>query len=355
MSEFWRNRHVMITGGGGFIGANLAHLLCEKSALIWGIDAVAESACLRAMGVNRQRAVIRRDIRDFDSLHFTLRHGDLSHNWSQTPEIIFHLAGQSHIAQSQMRPLETFDVNVRGTWNVLEACRDLPSLRAMVAASSNHVFGSLPKARVPTCALGHRAYPAIKQDSVRQAWLEDDPCQQTDIYGTSKGMVDLLVRSYGAMGLPVAALRHVNCFGPADPHRSHLVTGTICDLLEGKAPIIRSDGTPLKAYLHVEDVCRAYLLVAESLVNGAILPGAAVHASGSPRSVVALVEAILGVSGTALVPKILGEDASQSGYVEILDDSRLRSLGWAPRPLHEGLLETYNWYKEHGGAQWLSQ
>ena len=337
---------MLITGVAGFVGANLAARLQQVGATVLGVDVVNDSPCLRVLKVSIPLWVA--DVTDPTQIRGVVGH--------LAPECVFHLAGSSHIAASQARPLEALEVNVQGTWNVLEACRQLskPPI-AVVVASSNHVFGSLPKARVPTCALGHRAYPAIKQDSVRQAWLEDDPCGQTDVYGTSKGMVDLLVRSYGALGLPVAALRHVNCFGPADPHRSHLVTGTICDLLEGKAPIIRSDGTPLKAYLHVEDVCRAYLLVAESLVNGAILPGAAINAGGSPISVLALVNMILGLSGSELVPDVRGEDASQSGYVEILDDSRLRSLGWAPRPLHEGLLETYNWYKEHGGAQWLSQ
>ena len=341
MRDFWQGRRVLITGASGFIGANLTFHLMKAGADVLGLDALAASAGLKVLVPGFQCAV--RDITDAEGVRRDIARLD--------PAVVFHLAGRSHIADCQANPLEAFETNVRGAWNVLHACWR-PGIQAMVVASSNHVFGSLPKARVPTCALGHRAYPAIKQDSVRQAWLEDDPCGQTDVYGTSKGMVDLLVRSYGALGLPVAALRHVNCFGPADPHRSHLVTGTICDLLEGKAPIIRSDGTPLKAYLHVEDVCRAYLLVAESLVNGAILPGAAVNAGGSPISVLALVEAILGVSGTALVPKILGEDASQSGYVEILDDSRLRSLVWIPKPLEEGLSETYNWYKEH--RAWLS-
>ena len=338
MDNFWRGRRTLITGAGGFIGANLAAHLVQVGATVTGLNVVNESPCLRVLDVSIP--VWATDVRDAAQMRSVIGH--------LVPEVVFHLAGSSHIAASQARPLEALEVNVQGTWNVLEACRQLskPPI-AVVVASSNHVFGSLPKARVPTCALGHRAYPAIKQDSVRQAWLEDDPCGQTDVYGTSKGCVDLITRAFGALGLPVAALRHQNAFGSADPYRSHLVTGTICDLLDGNAPTIRGDGSAIKGYLAVDDVCRAYLLVAESLATGAILPGAAVNAAGSLRSVLALVEAILGVSGTALVPKILGEDASQSGYVEILDDSRLRSLGWIPKPLEERLSNTYNWYKEH--------
>ena len=307
-----------------------------------GLDLVNASPCLRVLDVSIP--VWATDVRDAAQMR-----GVISH---LVPEVVFHLAGSSHIAASQAQPLEALEVNVQGTWNVLEACRNLPSMRSVVVASSNHIWGSLPKAYSPTCALGHRAWPGIRQDSIRQLWLEDDPPGQTDVYGTSKACVDLLTKAYGAMGIPVAALRHVNAHGPGDQYASHLITGAICDLLDNRAPIIRSDGSPLKAYLHVEDVCAAYLLVAESLAGGVILPGAAVNAGGPPISVLALVNALIQIAGLDLIPDVRGEDLSQSGYVEILDDSRLRSLGWAPRPLLEGLVETYNWYKMRRGMAW---
>ena len=234
------------------------------------------------------------------------------------------------------------------------ACRSLPAgqLKAVVLASSNHVFGSLNPGAVPAGA----PYPAVRQDSARTAWLEDDPCGATDVYGISKGCADLLARAYGAMGLPVVALRHVNAFGEADPHRSHIVTGTICDLLEGKVPVIRGDGTAIKGYLAVENVVAAYQLLAEGLYDGRIEAGSAWNAApDGPISVIALVDLICQVAGHDAVPEILGVDLGQSYYVEHLDSSRLRVLGWSPSRLEVGLRETWNWYKAHGGALWLTR
>lgn len=328
MTDFWCGRRTLVTGCAGFVGSNLSRRLWELGAEVTGLDRVNDSPSLRILEVSIP--IWMADISDPAQIR-----GIVSH---LAPEVVFHLAGASHISACQRDPLVAWEANVRGTWSVLEACRHLPTgqIRAVVCASSNHVYGSLP----------------IKLDSTKRAWLENDPCGQPDVYGTSKGMVDLLVRSYGAMGLPTAGLRHVNCHGPADPYRSHIVIATICDLLEGKAPTIKSDGTPVKAYLHVDDVVQAYLLIAAQIAGGnAHLVGRSLNAGGVPISVLALVDILIQLSGLNVVPEITGEDMTQSGYVEILDDSTLRGLGWTP--VHAGLERTFDWYKERRGMAWL--
>jgi len=342
-----------ITGIAGFVGANLARTLLDGGTEVVGVDLVSESPSLRALGV--EVPILIRDVTDWQRVHWAMLAGDGGRAWLP-PDTVFHLAGKSHISDCQRDPVGAWEANVRGTWAVLEACRNLPAgqIKAVVVASSNHVFGSLNKASVPTCTAGHRAYPAVRQDAIRTAWLEDDPCGQTDIYGTSKGMVDLLVRAYGAMGLPVVALRHVNSFGPADPHRSHLVTGTICDLLEGKQPIIRGDGTAIKGYLHILDVCHAYRTMAAALQDGRLDPGRALNAGGTPIPVLSLVDTLIQIAGVDTVPNILGEDVSQSGYVEHLRSDQLEALGWQASPFREGLWQTWAWYRARKGMAWLS-
>lgn len=343
MTEFWQGRRVLVTGAAGFIGANLAAHLQQAGATVTGLDLVNDSPCLRVLGVTIPVWVS--DVTDPAQMRGVIGH--------LAPEYVFHLAGISHPRDCQRGPLRAWEVNVQGTWNVLEACRILPGgkIQAAVCASSDRVYGSLPKASVPILPDGRRAYAAVRQDSARAAWLEDDAPKQTEVYGLSKACVDLLVRSYATLGLPVVALRHQNAFGPADPHRSHLVTGTICQLLEGQVPVIRGDGTTIKGYLHVQDTCHAYVLLAEALMAGQVASGSPVNAAGTPCSVLALVELLIQIGGQTVIPRILGEDLSQSGEVEILEDSRLRALGWIPTPLEEGLSETYNWYKEH--RAWL--
>ena len=348
MAEFWHGRRVLITGCSGFIGANLAAHLQQAGATVTGMDLVSRGPCLNALKVSMPVYVA--DVTDPAQTR-----GVISH---LAPEWVFHLAGMSHPRDCQLDPLRAWEANVRGTWNVLEACRILPGagkLRAVVCASSDRVYGSLPKAYVPILPDGRRAYAAVRQDSSRCAWLEDDAPKQTEVYGLSKACVDLLVRSYAVLGLPVVALRHQNAFGPADPHGSHLVTGTICALLEGQAPTIRGDGTTIKGYMAVGDICGAYAILAEAVAAGTLTAGDPVNAAGwPPISVHALVTLLIGIAGMKVAPYVLAEDLSQSGDVEILDDSRLHSLGWTRRPLLEGLSNTYNWYKEHGGMAWTT-
>ena len=349
MGDFWRNRRVLVSGASGFIGSNLVRGLLDMGADVVGLDRVKESPSLRALGAEVE--ILARDVRNHNRLAWTLVNGNGSPEW-RPPAVVFHLAGMSHPRDCQANPLQAWETNVQGTWAILEACRTLPGLMAVVCASSDRVYGSLGKAPVPILPDGRRAYAAVKQDSSRAAWLEDDAPTQTEVYGLSKACADLLARAYAALGLPVATLRHQNTFGPADPHRSHIVTGTIYGLLDGQVPVIYGDGTTIKGYLHIQDVCHAYMLLAEALMAGQIASGSPVNAAGTPCSVLALVELLIQIGGQAVIPRILGEDLSQSGEVEILDDSRLRSLGWIPKPLEEGLSNTYNWYKEH--RAWLS-
>lgn len=356
--NFWKERSVLVTGAAGFIGAHLCRALRALGADVVGLDLGGPSAICRVLGIADVKW-ISRDIRDADRMAWAVAHGNGQTTW-RPPEVVYHLAGASHIRWSQEHPREAWEANIQGTWNLLEACRALPQgqIKAVVCASSNHVFGSLPKALgVPTDERGARLYPAIRQDSLRTRFSEDDPCGQTDVYGVSKGCVDLLTKAYGAMGLPVAALRHVNAFGPADPHASHLVTATILSLLDGRPPTITGDGTAIKGYLYVDAVVEAYLHLAEALAAGTLPRGATVNAGAPPISVVDLVGLLVEIHGgdrETFHPVITAEDLSQSGYVEILGWPTLEALGWMPGALTQGLRLTYDWYRQYGGLAWLS-
>lgn len=322
MSEFWRGRRVLITGAGGFLGAWLSRLLLDDGASVRGFD-LAPGVCLAAHGIAERVPITTGSVLDLPAVERTLREHGI--------EVCVHLAGQSMIEGAAAGPVAALDVNIRGTWTVLEACRRAGGLGGVVCASSNHTYGPQRVAPFPEAA----------------------PLNQLDVYGASKACADVITRCFAAScGVPAVAVRNVNSFGPGDPHTSHVVTGSILSLLRGEAPVIRSDGSPVKAYLHARDTMSAYKLLAEHAGRPGVRGEAFNVTPAAPVSVLDLVHAIIRVSGRGVEPKVLATDLSQQGFFEHLAGDKLaRTLGWTPSlSLEDGLRDTYRWYAEHGTA-----
>ena len=326
-------RRVLVTGCGGFLGSHLCKALLDAGDDVVGADLVEMSPCIAVHGLRGRMPILRRDCSCTAHMLMTLR--------DERPTIVMHLGGMSHISASQADPEGAFTANVAGAFGVLEACRRYRdgggTLDAIIVSSSNHTYGNLARR------------PEI------EAFRERDALMPEDVYGATKSCADLLARAYAASyDLPIVALRHLNAFGEADPYASHIVTATMLALLKGERPVIRSDGNPVKGYLYVADLIAAYLAAAGIAQEH---PGA--YNVGSPtkaRSVLALVEACIQAAGLDLVPDVRGEDLSQSGYLELLNDAAFGALtGWAPAvSLVDGLRRTFNWYKTHNGMAWVS-
>ena len=326
---FWKGRRVLVTGHAGFVGANLMAELLDRGALPMGYDHVLYSASLKALGADCPR--VAGDVMDLSLLMRTM------HDFR--PEVIYHLAGQGHIKDSQEAPFAAFHLNAMGTVAVLEAVRREAPHAVVVCASSNHAYiGGCDFAPYVTARIFEKA-----------------PLAATDVYGSSKIMADVAVRCYReSYDLRAAAVRHVNAYGPADPHASHLVTGAILSCLEGKRPVLRSDGSAVKGYLHVADVVSAYLAVAER-IDDLLEHAVNVAVPACEASALEVAREVMRAAGMDGEPEVLGEDLSQSGYMERLDDGLIQSLGWVPRfGLRTGIAAAYEWYKAHGAMAWLA-
>jgi CDP-glucose 4,6-dehydratase len=328
MRAFWSGRRVLVTGIGGFLGTWLSRLLVEAGARVAGLDISTESPCLRVQGVARQVRIVQGSVLDPEAVEGALR--------THRAEVCFHLAGQSMIEGAAAGPLGAYDLNIRGTWTVLEACWRVGSLMGVACASSNHAYG--PQSVSP--------------------FREDAPLSQLDVYGASKACADILTRSYAYnLGLPAVAVRNVNSFGPGDPHTSHIVTGSILSLLRDEPPVIRSDGSPVKAYLHARDTMEAYMLLAEHAGEAGVKGEAFNITPAEPVRVIDLVKTIIEVSGkSGIEPVIAATDLSQKGFFEHLSGEKMKLvLGWTPRlTLEEGLRDTFRWYAQHGTA-WIER
>jgi len=228
-------------------------------------------------------------------------------------DTVFHLAAQSIVGIGNSAPVSTFETNIRGTWAVLEACRHLHVARVVVAASD-------------------KAYGAHDQLPYR----EDFALRPRYPYEVSKAAADMLARSYWhTFGLPVAVTRLANVYGGGDPNPSRLVPETVLAAIEGRRPVIRSDGTPERDFLYVEG--RA--------------AGEAYNAGGGrPHTVLEVVELICRLAGTDVKPDVRGT-GTPPGEIprQWVDSGKLRAASaWEPRVgLEEGLRRTVDWYRTH--------
>ena len=278
----------------------------------------------RTEGIEDRCIVAMADLTDHDALVRVLNEHEVAE--------VFHLAAQTIVSTANRSPLATWEANVRGTWSLLEACRSLGTVRKIVVASSDKAYG----------------------DHVELPYREEFALQPRYPYDASKACADLIARSYAhTYSLPIAVTRLANIYGPGDVNWSRLVPDTARALAAGERPVIRSDGTPERDYLYVEDAVDAYLAIEASL-DRPQFHGRAWNAGwGRPIKVVDLVRTLIEVSGVAVEPDLHGT-GTPHGEIDrqYLDSSAIRAeLGWEPRwELAEGLRAAWDWYRHHLGG-----
>ena len=322
---------VLVTGGHGFVASHLAKALLERGDAVRVLDRPAPReadvggerlSALTLLGIAGEVEVAEGDLRDGEAVAEAVAGCDS----------VFHLAAQTIVGVARRSPLETFETNVRGAWQVFEACREHGVAR-VVFASSDKAYGSSPE-------LPYR---------------EDFPLRAAYPYDASKAAADIVARSYAnAYGVPLAVTRFANVYGGGDLNFSRLVPETVVAVLEGRAPRIRSDGSPERDFLHVDDAVAAYLEIASALDRGSGA-GEAFNAGGErAHSVREVVELIAEAAGAEVEPEFLGE-GSPDGEIDrqLVDSSKLReATGWRPRvELADGLRATLEWYRAHPAAR----
>lgn len=322
-TAFWPGKSVLVTGAGGFVGSWLAHELQALGARVTVIlrDRPAASN-FKLLGLAERVDVVDGSITDRALLERALGEYEI--------DTCFHLAAQAIVGVANRDPLSTFDSNVRGTWTVLEACRSRSGVRRVVVASSDKAYGD------------HTSLPYVEGMEL----LGSNP------YDASKACTEIIARSYHVnFGLPLAVARCANVYGGGDLNYSRLIPGTIRSALGREQPVIRSDGTPIRDYVYIDDAVSAYLTLAERLNEPTVAGESFNFGGGEPISVLDLTGRILVLCGaTELDPEVQGvgpgpgEIANQ--YMSIAKAERI--LGWSPQSsLEAGLARTINWYAEH--------
>lgn len=321
---------VLVSGAHGFVGSHLARALLERGDAVRVLDRPSPRLAdvggerrsgLDLLGIRAEVELVEADLRDAAAVGRAIDGVDS----------VFHLAAQTIVGVAREAPLETFEVNVQGAWNVFEACR-AHGVARVVFASSDKAYGRSPE-------LPYR---------------EDFPLRAAYPYDASKAAADTIARSYAtAHGLPLAVTRFANVYGGGDLNFSRLIPETVVAVLEGRPPVIRSDGSPERDFLHVDDAVAAYLAIEGALDAGAA--GEAFNAGGErPHSVREVVGLIAAAAGDGVEPDFRGT-GNPDGEIDrqFVDSTKLRELtGWRPRVgLEEGLRRTLEWYEEHPEAR----
>jgi len=313
-------RKVLVTGATGLVGSWLCRRLLDDGAQVVALvrDWDPQSEFIRS-GDIRRCTVVSGCLEDYATVVRAIaEHGT---------DTVFHLGAQAIVGTALVSPLATFEANIRGTYNLLEACRVHRDLvQRLVVASSDKAYGH----------------------SDRLPYTEDMPVNGRHPYDVSKSCADLLAQTYAASyGLNLAVARCGNIYGGGDLNWSRIVPGTIRSVLEGKPPVLRSDGSFKRDYIYVEDVVDAYLALAEAAGRPGVRGEAFNFGPQRPLTVLEITRAVLeAMDRCDLEPVILGT-AKAEIKDQCLDAAKAaRLLGWEPRfGLEDGLEMTVAWYR----------
>jgi len=339
-----RSQPVLITGGAGFIGSNLADSFLQEGTEVLVVDNLCRPGVERNMAWLSERHGARLhtlmcDIRDSQALAPALREASA----------VFHLAAQTAVTTSLQDPVEDFEVNLRGTLDILEVLRRTGRSVPVIFASTNKVYGSLSDVEMSD---GPRAHLPADLALRRRGVAEDRPLDFCTPYGCSKGAADQYVLDYArTWGMPAAVLRMSCIYGPRQlgTEDQGWVAHFLIRALAGETITVFGDGKQVRDVLHVSDAVAAYRSLLSEI---ATLSGEAFNLGGGPANAVSLRQvlgeiAILAGRQPAIefAPWRVGD---QPWFVA--DTSRLSSrTGWRPRVAwRDGLRDLAIWLRsEH--------
>ena len=321
---FWRHRNVLITGCTGLVGGWLTKaLLAEGAAVVGLVRDWVPQAMLNREGLADRIVTVSGELEDLGLLERVMNEYEI--------DCVFHLAAQTIVGTANRNPISTFESNIRGTWNLLEACRRSPTVARIVVASSDKAYGN--QEELP--------------------YTETTPLQGRHPYDVSKSCADLIAASYATTyDLPVCVTRCGNFYGGGDLNFNRIVPGTIRSVLHDERPVIRSDGSYIRDYFYVKDGASAYMQLAAKMSDNALVGEAFNFSNEIQISVLDLVRKILSVMGREdLEPEILGKVANEIPHQYLSAEKARSRLGWTPSyDLGKGLEETVEWYRSFFSA-----
>ncbi len=316
--DYWFQRNVFVTGASGFLGSWICEKLLELKANVVVLvrDHVPHSR------LNRENLPVTRVdgcLEDYHTLERALNEYEI--------QTVFHLGAQTIVSIANRSPLGTFESNIRGTYNLLEACRKTQTLKNLVIASSDKAYG----------------------DQLKLPYDESFPLQGSHPYDVSKSCSDLLASAYyTSYKLPVCITRCGNFYGGGDLNFNRLIPGTIRSIINGEVPVIRSDGKFVRDYLYIEEAISAYLLLAERMETQSIHGEGFNFSNEIQKTALEIVEMILDLMGQKdMKPEILGQASNEIPKQYLSAEKARTVLKWEHQySIEDGLKKTISWYRD---------
>ena len=334
---------VLITGGSGFIGSNVAQALLAAGRRVILLDNLSRPGVEQNwLWLHDQYGdavhLFKADVRDADAVREAVA---LS---SQ----VYHFAAQVAVTTSIVAPEEDFEINVRGTLNVLEAIRAQGIKPSLLFTSTNKVYGDLPDMLLRAA---HNRHEPVDPDLRRKGIGEDCRLNFHSPYGCSKGAADQYVLDYArTFGIPAVVFRMSCIYGPRQfgTEDQGWVAHFLIQALKGEPVTLYGDGMQVRDILFVEDLVRAMVLAQENIGR---LAGQVFNIGGGPDNTISLLnllDLIEELHGRR--PEVTMEDwrtGDQRWYVS--DTTRFQSAtGWSPRvDVYSGLERLSVWLKSN--------
>lgn len=340
-----RKKPVLITGGAGFVGTNLAHRLLSEGQPVLLFDNLSRT------GVERNLEWLRETHRDLVQIEVAdVRNAAALAKAVNQASQVFHLAAQVAVTTSLADPQYDFDVNARGTINLLEALRGLNDPPPLLFTSTNKVYGALDDVKLVKRGL---RYEPKDEQTLARGISEARPLDFHSAYGCSKGAADQYVVDYArTFGLPTIVFRMSCIYGPHQfgNEDQGWVAHFLIQALRGLPLTLYGDGCQVRDILFVEDLVDALLLAQK---NAARLAGQAFNVGGGPAnttSLLALIELISELQGNK--PQVNFDEWRVGDQRYYVSDTRKlqKAIAWRPQTgIQEGVGKLYEWLRATRG------
>ena len=309
-------KNILVTGGTGFIGSHLVkQLIWEKANIIVPYQSLNPKSYFYSENLNKHLILVQKDLKNFKRTIDIVTKYEI--------DFIFHLAAQSIVPTGYYNPLETFETNIIGTANVLEAARLYGRVQGIIVVSSDKAYGKIPKAS------------------------EKDPLSGDHPYETSKAACDLITTTYfKTYNLPTVVVRFGNVYGEGDINFSRIIPGAIKSLIKNEVLQIRSDGKYVRDYVYVKDVVDSLILISKNIneIKGEVFN----ISSDENLSVFAIIKKIENVLSRKIKSEVLKNAVNEIPRQSINYSKIKKHLGWKPkRGLTDTLNDIYKWYLDY--------